>query len=83
MYTIIDSLLPQFPISINSACSCLNISRSQYYDWKIRNDSFNQSDPFEIQIKDKIHQIAIEFPTLILFSIGLLVLVVYVSRKRF
>jgi transposase InsO family protein len=62
MYTIIDSLLPQFPVSINSACSCLNISRSQYYDWKIRNDSLNQSDPFEIQIKDKIHQIAIEFP---------------------
>jgi len=61
MYTIIDSLLPQFPVSINSACSCLNISRSQYYDWKIRNDSLNQSDPFEIQIKDKIHQIAIEF----------------------
>ncbi|KAF5424047.1 MAG: hypothetical protein C5S41_05890 [Candidatus Methanomarinus sp.] len=51
MYTIIDSLLTQFPISINSACSCLNISRSQYYDWKIRNDSLNQSDPFEIQIK--------------------------------
>ena len=62
MYTIIDSLLPQFPVSINSACSCLNISRSQYYDWKIRNDLLNQSDPFEIQIKDKIHQIAIEFP---------------------
>jgi transposase InsO family protein len=62
MYTIIDSLLPQFPVSINSACSYLNISRSQYYDWKIRNDSLNQSDPFEIQIKDKIHQIAIEFP---------------------
>lgn len=62
MYTIIDSLLPQFPVSINSACSCLNISRSQYYDWKIRNDSLNQSDPFEIQMKDKIHQIAIEFP---------------------
>ena len=62
MYTLIDSLLPQFPVSINSACSCLNISRSQYYDWKIRNDSLNQSDPFEIQIKDKIHQIAIEFP---------------------
>ena len=62
MYTIIDSLLPQFPVSINSACSCLNISRSQYYDLKIRNDSLNQSDPFEIQIKDTIHQIAIEFP---------------------
>ncbi|MCD4846159.1 MAG: IS3 family transposase [Methanosarcinales archaeon] len=62
MYTIIDSLLPQFPVSINSACSCLNISRSQYYDWKIRNDSLNQSNPFEIQIKDQIHQIAIEFP---------------------
>ncbi|KAF5422559.1 MAG: hypothetical protein C5S41_09230 [Candidatus Methanomarinus sp.] len=56
---IIDSLLPQFPVSINSACSCLNISRSQYYDWKIRNDSLNQSDPFEIQIKDKIHQVVI------------------------
>jgi putative transposase len=62
MYTIIDSLLPQFPISINSACSCMNINRSQYYDWKTRNDSLNQSDPFEIKIKDKIHQIAIEFP---------------------
>jgi hypothetical protein len=62
MYTIIDSLLPQFQVSINSACSCLNIIRSQYYNWKIRNNPLNQSDLFKIQIKDKIHQIAIEFP---------------------
>ena len=62
MYTLIDSLLLQFPISITDACSCLDVSRSGYYDWGARNKSPQQIDSFEMQIKDGIHQIAKEFP---------------------
>jgi hypothetical protein len=62
MYTLTDSLLLQFPISITDACSCLDVSRSGYYDWVARNKSPQKIDSFEMQIKDGIHQIAIEFP---------------------
>jgi len=62
MYTLIDSLLPQFPISITDACSCMDVSRSGYYDWVARNRLPHQIDPLEMQLKDEIHQIAIEFP---------------------
>jgi putative transposase len=62
MYTLIDSLLPQFSISINNACSCMDVSKSGYYDWTARNRLPNQIDPHEMQLKDEIHQIAIEFP---------------------
>jgi len=59
---LIDSLLPQFPISITDACSCMYVSRSGYYDWVARNRLPYQIDPLEMQLKDEIHQIAIEFP---------------------
>jgi len=62
MYTLIDSLLPQFPISITGACSCLDVSRSGYYNWVTRNRLPHQIDPLEMQLKDEIHKIAIEFP---------------------
>ena len=59
---LIDSLLSQFPLSITNACSCLDVSRSGYYDWVARNKLPNQIGPLEMQLKDEIHQIAIEFP---------------------
>lgn len=59
---LIDSLSPQFSISITDACSCLDVSRSGYYDWVARNRSAHQIDPLEMQLKNEIHQIAIEFP---------------------
>lgn len=62
MYKLIDSLFPQFPISITDACSCMDVSRSGYYDWVARNRLPHQIDPLEMQLKDEIHQIAIEFP---------------------
>ena len=62
MYTLIDSLLPQFSISITNACSCMDVSKSGYYDWIARNRLPNLIDPLEMQLKDEIHQIAIEFP---------------------
>ena len=62
MYTLIDSLLPQFSISITNACSCMDVSKSGYYDWIARNRLPNQIDPLEMQLKGEIHQIAIEFP---------------------
>jgi putative transposase len=62
MYTLIDSLLPQFSLSITNACSCLDVSRSGYYGWVARNRLPYQIDPLEMQLKDEIHQIAIEFP---------------------
>ena len=57
-----DSFSPQFPISITNACSCLDVSRSGYYGWVVRNTLPYQIDPFEKQLKDEIQQIAIEFP---------------------
>jgi putative transposase len=62
MYTLIDSLLPQFSISVTNACSCMDVSRSGYYDWLARNRLLHQVDPLEMQLKDEIHLIAIEFP---------------------
>jgi putative transposase len=62
MYTLIDSLLPQFSISVTNACSCMDVSRSGYYNWLARNRLPHQVDPLEMQLKDEIHLIAIEFP---------------------
>ena len=59
---LIDSLSPQFPISIIDACFCLDVSRSGYYDWMGRNRSPHRIDSLAMQLKDEIHQIAIEFP---------------------
>ena len=52
----IDSFSPQFPVSVSNACSCLDISRSGYYDWVARNRLPHQIDALEMQVKDELHK---------------------------
>ena len=51
----------QNPLSINSACACLDVSRSGYYDWRRRMESNCLSDPYEMELKDEIQKIVLGF----------------------
>jgi hypothetical protein len=49
------------PLSIIRACSSLGVSRSGYNAWLKRPQS-EISDPSEMELKDEIQKIAVEFP---------------------
>ena len=49
------------PISINSACCCLSVSRSGYYEWDKQMRLPAQQEQQEMEIRNEIQKIAIEF----------------------
>ncbi len=55
MYTLIER---NQDLPVKSACECLNVSCSGYYDWRKR----PLSTPFEMEVKDEIHRIVLGFP---------------------
>lgn len=60
MYTLIQEHNNP-PLSINRACSCLDVSRSGYNGW-LRRQHSHVSDLFEMKLKDEMQKIAVEFP---------------------
>lgn len=49
-------------VSTNKAIGLLNVSRSGFYDWKIRQDNGFSSSRTDMKIKNEIQNIAVEFP---------------------
>lgn len=49
-------------LSIDRMCECLSVSRSSYYEWDNRIQLPDQQDPYEMDIRNEIQKIAIEFP---------------------
>ena len=49
-------------LSLSSACSCLGVSRSGFYAWRVRPQLEPQMEPFEMKLKHEIQKIALEFP---------------------
>lgn len=49
-------------LSISRACSALGVSRDGYYGWVERKQSPNPQDPYEMDLRNEIQEIAVEFP---------------------
>lgn len=49
-------------LSISRACSALGVSRDGYYGWVERKQSPNPQDPYEMDLRNEIQKIAVEFP---------------------
>ena len=61
MYAIIKQE-QEMSISISSACCCLSVSKSGYYEWDKQMQLPAQEDPYEMELRNEIQKIAIEFP---------------------
>jgi len=48
-------------LSLTRICFNLSVSRSGYYDWKRHKTSGLSSDPYEMEVRDEIQKIVIEF----------------------
>ena len=48
--------------SIRGATRLLNVSKSGFYKWSNSNITNSKNDKIEMEIKNQIHKIAIEFP---------------------
>jgi transposase InsO family protein len=48
-------------LSIDQMCECLSVSRSSYYEWDNRTQLPDQQDPYEMELRNEIQKIAIEF----------------------
>jgi len=51
----------QNDVSVHHACNCLDLNRSGYYNWKERSASASVIDAFEMELKDEIQRIVLEF----------------------
>lgn len=50
------------PISISSACCGLSVSRCGYYEWDKQMPLPARQDPYEMDLRNEIQKIAVEFP---------------------
>ena len=48
-------------VSVHHACKCLDLNRSGYYNWKEQSASASVIDAFEMELKDEIQRIVLEF----------------------
>ncbi len=49
-------------LSISEACSALGVSRDSYYRWVEQQQSPDLQDPYEMELRNEIQKIAVEFP---------------------
>ena len=62
MYMLIENVLgSDDPLPVACACSCLDVSRSGFYEWKKKRDENPLLDPIEMRLKDEIQKIAVKF----------------------
>lgn len=62
MYMLIDKeTTSETSLSLARICINLSVSRSGYYDWKRHKTSGPLSDPYEMELRDEIQKIVIEF----------------------
>jgi len=62
MYMLIDKeTISETSLSLARLCLSLSVSRSGYYDWKRHKTSSLSSDPYEMELRDEIQKIVVEF----------------------
>jgi len=49
-------------IGISRACCCLGVSKSGYYGWDKQMQLPDQQDPHDMELRNEIQKIAVEFP---------------------
>jgi hypothetical protein len=50
------------PLALSNICSLLEVSRSGYYQWQVRQSMPKLSDLFDMELKDRIQRLVLEFP---------------------
>lgn len=51
----------QHNVSVHHACKCLGVNRSGYYNWFEQMTSPDTVDSFEMELKNEIQRIVLEF----------------------